>query len=362
MCIELTSGNPYLVCRCRDIVMKGSSFFFVPTFTEEATMVHVRLNTSAAKAIDGLHHVDEQVKVWLDSEAASWLGALPSVVEQRLGLLPLDSLVESTTPSGRNHSLPIGVIGSVELLCRRQLLLRRCLRGLDDVLDISSSRTTSCVHNLLSNVPLSVLSYSQYPQQHTLLISLELFQKLFVNRHFATLGEALRDLSRNSRADMDDVMTLIVCPARLPPDECRRVKNDRLVGISEVVCDRAYNKMVGEGSAIHRKVDKAISGRVAAADEAPTPQKETLAVFMRDVSIGLDMRLMTIAGGIVGYYLCRTRGMETGECIIGGAVGAVFMMFVDAVLLVIRLAKEDLFRRRRAAEPSSVVEGADAGR
>lgn len=77
-------------------------------------------------------------------------------------------------------------------------------------------------------------------------------------------------------------------------------------------------------------------------------QPETFSVIMKDVGIGLDVRLMSLAGGIVGYYLAFSRGLSTEQCIVGAAVGAVAMLFVDAALLMIRMARED---GNKAASP-----------
>jgi hypothetical protein len=156
--------------------------------------------------------------------------------------------------------------------------------------------------------------------------------------------------ANRSVSDGEEPLRVLVCPSRLPPDTSRTEKNDRLVQISSAVEDLEYNQMVPRGSAVHRKSavplrwsSRGCEGEHAAGGRAP----ETLAVFMKDVSVGLDMRLMTIAGGIVGYYVCHIRGMEQGQCIIGAGVAAVVMLFVDAVLLVIRMGKEDLLSQKK---------------
>jgi hypothetical protein len=87
------------------------------------------------------------------------------------------------------------------------------------------------------------------------------------------------------------------------------------------------------------------------AEERAKP--ETFSVIMKDVGVGLDVRLMSLAGGIVGYYLCASRSLPTEHCIIGGAIGAVFMLFVDAALLMLRMGREDIVPK--PARPSGRV-------
>ncbi len=261
------------------------------------------------------------MQTWLESESSSWLSALPSAVREQVVGLRQEQLLDAGGPLGSRPAL-----GAVEaLLCRQRRLLRA----------LTESSSSDC---LLANVPKVLVEYRQYPQQHALLMPLELFRRVIATA-FPSCSDALRQLSCPS-----DQLCLIVCPARLPPDPHRCEKNDRLVAISRAVGDREYNQMVPAGSAIYHR--GAVPLRPVAGGDA-APQPETLAVFMKDVSIGLDMRLMTIAGGIVGYYMCHTRGMDKGECIIGAGVAAVFMLFVDAILLVIRLAKEDLLKQNK---------------
>lgn len=68
---------------------------------------------------------------------------------------------------------------------------------------------------------------------------------------------------------------------------------------------------------------------------------ETFGTFMKDVSIGLDMRLMSLAGGVVGYYLNYVRGASQSECIVAALIGVVSFMMLDALLLILRLRRED---------------------
>ena len=161
-------------------------------------------------------------------------------------------------------------------------------------------------------------------------------------------------------SEATQVTRLLVCPVVSPPNPDRLAKNQRLDRIDVMVEQEVYNKMAPIPSRIAASVagngrggSLALGGRRSGNDVNP-PQDETLAVFMRDTAVALDMRLMSLAGGVVGYYVCYTRGMSTREAIAGAAIGAVAMIFVDAILLILRIRREDQqkpLRRRGGAVP-----------
>ena len=63
--------------------------------------------------------------------------------------------------------------------------------------------------------------------------------------------------------------------------------------------------------------------------------------FVKELGIAMDMRSMSIAGGVIGYYIGYVRSWETEHSIIAAAVCMILFMLVDAVLLLIMLSKED---------------------
>lgn len=91
-------------------------------------------------------------------------------------------------------------------------------------------------------------------------------------------------------------------------------------------------------------------GVAAAAEPPPGNLVQRLS---RDVGIGLDVPLMAAAGAVVGYYACMLRGMSDSECAVGAAVCATVFFLVDAGLVLMKLARQDLTassEKRRAAE------------
>ncbi|CAJ1018792.1 hypothetical protein, conserved [Leishmania lindenbergi] len=68
---------------------------------------------------------------------------------------------------------------------------------------------------------------------------------------------------------------------------------------------------------------------------------KSYALFLRDVSIGFDIQVMTLTGAGVGYYLGYLRGLSSEWCTLYAVVGLVTMMLVDAVLLIIRVGRQD---------------------
>lgn len=152
------------------------------------------------------------------------------------------------------------------------------------------------------------------------------------------------------------VCGFVVNPSESPPNAQRREKNLRLLRVEQYEQERQYNAMVRgvtPGAVLtHSRKMLSSSGGAALSlfsndpSLEPLQQKESYASFMKDVRFGLDMRLMSVAGGIVGYYLCHVRGFGRDVSIVGAAVGAILMMFVDALLLMIRIGKEDTMEAR----------------
>lgn len=204
--------------------------------------------------------------------------------------------------------------------------------------------------------------------------------------------------------------TLTICPRRSPPPSPSLLKKNARVALIENYCDmREYNYMLkrdgGGGAAPNKQLSSRIlpttSGGSGGGGPAPrldpalsklgmnrkelseiaslvhqpftsrdgvvtasgrntsaATEKESYSSFMKDLTIGIDMRLMSLAGGVVGYYLCYSRGQPVDMCLVGAAVGAVAMLLMDAVLLLIRLSKEDgqLTMRRRGGGDGSGME------
>jgi hypothetical protein len=189
---------------------------------------------------------------------------------------------------------------------------------------------------------------------------------------------------------------LTICPRRSPPPSFAQLRKNARVAMIENVCDmRAYNNMMTKSSTDNRaegsrgktlqsapplvpaagvaapgkkiRVDPALAklgldradiANIASVVHQPIDHRhgantapgrnrsggassESYSSFMKDLTIGIDMRLMSLAGGVVGYYVCYSRGQSVDLCLVGAAVGAVAMLLMDAVLLLIRLSKED---------------------
>jgi hypothetical protein len=95
-------------------------------------------------------------------------------------------------------------------------------------------------------------------------------------------------------------------------------------------------------SVVHQPMDHRRGANTAPGrNRSGGASSESYSSFMKDLTIGIDMRLMSLAGGVVGYYVCYSRGQSVDLCLVGAAVGAVAMLLMDAVLLLIRLSKED---------------------
>jgi hypothetical protein len=158
--------------------------------------------------------------------------------------------------------------------------------------------------------------------------------------------------------------SFVLAPQEKPANPRRREMRARLRRIDAAVDTAMYNEMLtkgdsaptpmgGKGSGMGSMTIDATSaggkGRVvlggamrdAQRGAVERAQPETLKVVMKDVGLGIDMRLMSLAGGIVGYYLCYSRSLPKEQCFIGAAVGVVAMLFVDALLLIIRMSRED---------------------
>ena len=158
-------------------------------------------------------------------------------------------------------------------------------------------------------------------------------------------------------------LQLALAPTALPPNPHRAAMRARVAAIEKAVEDVRYNSLVpaqarvavGAGRAVDPRQRIHASGRaeglLAPSDKGAA---ESLSTFSRDLSIGFDMRLMSAAGAVVGYYLCYARGLGRDMCFVGAAVGAVVMLLVDAVLLIVRLARDD---GHAAAQPRHRPEG-----
>ena len=168
-------------------------------------------------------------------------------------------------------------------------------------------------------------------------------------------------------ANVVNPLSLAIAPTSLPPNPHRAAMRARVKAISKAVTDAEYNALVPTPARVavnasrhldpkQRIATGSVGGGVAGEDAG---KGETFSTFSRDLSIGVDMRLMSAAGAVVGYYLCYARGFGRDVCYMGAAVGAVLMLLMDAVLLIVRLARDDghaAAKPRRAPIPDEVVE------
>ncbi|KAG5484471.1 hypothetical protein LSCM1_07840 [Leishmania martiniquensis] len=100
-------------------------------------------------------------------------------------------------------------------------------------------------------------------------------------------------------------------------------------------------------------------GRSASSEAA----SKSYALFLRDASIGFDIQVMALTGAGVGYYLGYLRGLSSEWCTLYAVVGLVAMMLVDAVLLMIRVGRQDeavrRARKRIRRERETVAKGCE---
>lgn len=80
--------------------------------------------------------------------------------------------------------------------------------------------------------------------------------------------------------------------------------------------------------------------------ERVASERASFARFLSDSFIGLDIQVMALSGAVVGYYAGLLRGAPKETCLTYAMVGLVVMMLVDAVLLLIRLGREDEATRK----------------
>lgn len=68
---------------------------------------------------------------------------------------------------------------------------------------------------------------------------------------------------------------------------------------------------------------------------------KSYALFLRDASIGFDIQIMALTGAGVGYYIGYLRSLSTEWCTLYAVIGLATMMLVDAVLIMIRMGRQD---------------------
>ncbi|KPA75798.1 hypothetical protein ABB37_08322 [Leptomonas pyrrhocoris] len=93
----------------------------------------------------------------------------------------------------------------------------------------------------------------------------------------------------------------------------------------------------------------AISAGSSGGDLKTERAAKSYALFLRDASIGFDIQIMAVTGAGVGYYLGYLRGLNAESCTLYAVVGLVAMMLVDAVLIMIRIGRQDEAARRSRA-------------
>lgn len=94
--------------------------------------------------------------------------------------------------------------------------------------------------------------------------------------------------------------------------------------------------------------------------------RESHAVFVKNAFIGLDIQIMAMSGGAVGYYMGWLRGASTDVCLTYAIIGLVLMMMVDALLLLMRMGRQDAAimkeQKRMARQRAKMNEGASTSR
>jgi hypothetical protein len=153
------------------------------------------------------------------------------------------------------------------------------------------------------------------------------------------------------------VSAVVACPPVRPENPHRRQMRRRVRAIDAAVSTAQYNQSVRnvcESATIDATGAVGLHFEARGSSSASpilgttkSKKPETMGTFLKDMSVGLDIRLMSLAGGVVGYYMCYIRGLDVESCIVGGLVGIVAMMLVDAVLVMTRMAKDDKTDRRR---------------
>ncbi|KAG5505570.1 hypothetical protein JIQ42_08336 [Leishmania sp. Namibia] len=101
---------------------------------------------------------------------------------------------------------------------------------------------------------------------------------------------------------------------------------------------RAPPSLPGAAESLFRGVGGGLSAAVSA---SPETVAKSYALFLRDASIGFDIQVMALTGAGVGYYLGYLRGLSSEWCTLYAVIGLVTMMLVDAVLLMIRVGRQD---------------------
>lgn len=266
---------------------------------------------------------------------------------------------DTVTASIADAEFPASFVGMLQAL--QNIVVRRRMQ---------LSVTDPTYRNL--QIPLT-----HFPFDERLVVPLSLAQRVLSEKQATILGskqqqtsdkeakspQTVLDLVRCASSSASSVATstdskstmvvgpaaLIISPSISPLNPSRREKNIRLLAVERYEQERQYNQMVQTltpGAMLHGASNRSGALNLSSSSPSSTQQKqESYASFMKDVRFGLDMRLMSLAGSIVGYYLCHVRGFGLDVSLVGAAVGAIVMMFVDAALLMIRIGKEDAMEK-----------------
>ena len=159
-------------------------------------------------------------------------------------------------------------------------------------------------------------------------------------------GVSIESLLRGNGKETDesDSSQLQICVEKVELTDQRIAMRRRVKQIDAYVEDKNYHAMtknVNRDDIAPFDADKSKTRRRG---------KETFATFMKDIGVGLDVRLMSFAGGVTGYWVCYARGQAKETCIVGAAVGAIIMLFIDAILLIFRISHEDEEEKRKGTK------------
>lgn len=77
-------------------------------------------------------------------------------------------------------------------------------------------------------------------------------------------------------------------------------------------------------------------------DQYKRQQYESFGTFMSNACIGFDIYIMSLSAAGAGFYLAYMLNKSIEVCLVCATVALVIMLFVDALLLLTRIGKEDM--------------------
>nr|CCC90822.1 conserved hypothetical protein [Trypanosoma congolense IL3000] len=191
--------------------------------------------------------------------------------------------------------------------------------------------------------------FAEFPHECVVLVPLDVCRTVrgFSLRQIVNMcSRRGRGLSTNGGHSCS--ISIIINPALPSSDNPHRSeKNRRLDKIQQARLAQHYESMVSTCKS--QGGDPSFTGLSRCQQTQQQQKKESFSSFIRDASIGFDVQLMALCGGGVGYYLAYVRGCSANDCIVYAIVGLITMLFVDAILLILMLRRQDekLHKERR---------------